>query len=215
MEGILTIDTRLESTPAVPTVCVANHAALPGVSCINLDEDAAAMQSLRHLYDLGHRKVVFMRGQSFSSDSEVRWHATVRAAKAIGIAVADALTLHLTRDTVTPELGYPDMRDLLQRTRAFTAVLCFNDISAIGVIRSLTDAGLRVPEDCSVVGFDDISVAEFQIPRLTTVRQPMHIMGRTAAETLLRCVAGEAVPSETLLQPELIVRGSSARAPQR
>lgn len=215
VEGILTIDTRLECTPAVPTVCVANHAALPGVSSIRLDEDAAALQSLRHLYDLGHRRIVFMRGQSFSSDSDVRWHATVRAAKALGIAMPEALTIRLEKDTVTPELGYPDMSELLQRTRAFTAVLCFNDIAAIGVIRSLTDAGLRVPDDCSVVGFDDISSADYQIPRLTTVRQPMHRMGQTAAETLLRCIAGQAVPHETQLQPELIVRESSARASQQ
>lgn len=212
VEGILTIDTRLECTPAVPTVCVANHGLLPGVSSINLDEDAAALQSLQHLYDLGHRHIVFMRGQSFSSDSDVRWHATVRAAKALGIAVQKALTIRLEKDTVTPELGYPDMSELLRRTRAFTAVLCFNDVSAMGVIRSLTDAGLRVPQDCSVVGFDDIPSAEYQIPRLTTVRQPLHQLGQTAAETLLRCIAGEAVPQETQLHPKLMVRESSARA---
>lgn len=214
VEGILTIDTKLEWTPAVPTVCVANHGQLPGVSSINLDEDAAAMQSLRHLYELGHRQIVFMRGQSFSADSDVRWHATLRAARALGLVVSKALTIRLEKDTVTPELGYPDMSELLQRTRAFTAVLCFNDVSAMGVIRSLTDAGLRVPQDCSVVGFDDIPAAEYQIPRLTTVRQPLHQLGQTAAETLLRCIAGEAVPHMTQLHPELIVRESSARAAQ-
>ncbi len=212
VEGILTIDTHLECTPTVPTVCVANHGQLSGVSSINLDEDAAAMQSLQHLYNLGHREIVFMRGQRFSSDSDVRWHATLRAAEALGLVVSEALTIRLQKDTVTPELGYPDMSELLRRTRAFTAVLCFNDVSAMGVIRSLADAGLRVPQDCSVVGFDDIPAAEYQIPRLTTVRQPLHQLGQTAAETLLRCIAGEAVPHETLLHPELIVRESSARA---
>lgn len=212
VEGILTIDTRLDASPSVPTVCVANHGHLAGVSSINLDEEAAAMQSLQHLYALGHRDIVFMRGQRFSSDSDVRWNATLCAAHALGIAVREELTIRLEKDTVTPELGYPEMSELLRRTRAFTAVLCFNDVSAMGVIRSLTDAGLRVPHDCSVVGFDDIPAAEYQVPRLTTVRQPLHHMGQVAAETLLRCIAGEATLHETRLQPNLIVRESSAQA---
>ncbi|MFN2975712.1 LacI family DNA-binding transcriptional regulator [Terriglobus aquaticus] len=214
-EGLLTIDTRLEETPAVPTVCVANHVALPNVTSVILDEGAAARASLKHLYALGHRRIVFMRGQSFSSDSDTRWEATLRAADELGIPVRKRLTIRLEKDLITPELGYPDMKELLERTRDFTAVLCFNDISAMGVIRSLTDAGLRVPNDCSVVGFDDIPASEYQIPRLTTVRQPLQRLGHEAASALLRKLAGESVPELVCLEPSLIVRESTAVAPSK
>jgi DNA-binding LacI/PurR family transcriptional regulator len=215
VEGILTIDTKLHGILKIPTVSVANHAPLKDVSSVILDEELAAMQSLKHLYDLGHRRIVFMRGQSFSSDSDVRWEAILAAARKLGLQVRKDLTIRLQKDTVTPELGFPDMTELIQRTRDFTAVLCFNDISAIGIIRSLADANIRVPQDCSVVGFDDIPAAEYQIPRLTTVRQPLLEMGRTAASTLLRKIAGENVESILLLEPALIVRESTAQAPKR
>jgi DNA-binding LacI/PurR family transcriptional regulator len=212
VEGILTIDTKLQTVPQVPTVSVANHAPLEDVSSVILDEEVAAMQSLKHLYDLGHRKIVFMRGQSFSSDSDVRWEATHAAAQKLGLRVRADLTIRLQKDTVTPELGFPDMTELVQRTRDFTAVLCFNDISAIGVIRSLADANVSVPRDCSVIGFDDIPAAEYQIPRLTTVRQPLMEMGRTAASALLRKIAGDRVDSILRLEPSFIVRESTAKA---
>lgn len=215
VEGILTIDTKLQSVPGIPTVSVANHAPLEDISSVILNEEVAAMQSLKHLHDLGHRKIVFMRGQSFSSDSDVRWEATVATARGLGLQVRKDLTIWLQKDTVTPELGFPDMTQLLRRTRDFTAVLCFNDISAIGIIRSLADANLYVPRDCSVVGFDDIPAAEYQIPRLTTVRQPLLEMGRTAASALLRKIAGENVESILRLEPALIIRESTAHVPKR
>ena len=215
VEGILTIDTKLQTVPQVPTVSVANHAPLEDVSSVILDEEVAAMESLKHLYDLGHRKIVFMRGQSFSSDSDVRWEATQTAAQKLGLRVRADLTIRLQKDTVTPELGFPDMTELLERTRDFTAVLCFNDISAIGVIRSLADANVSVPRDCSVIGFDDIPAAEYQIPRLTTVRQPLMEMGRTAASALLRKIAGDTVDSILRLEPSFIVRESTAKVSKR
>jgi DNA-binding LacI/PurR family transcriptional regulator len=212
VEGILTIDTNLETAPAVPTVAVAGHDLPSGISSVILDHELAAMRSLEHLHSLGHRKIVFMRGQRFSSDSESRWSATLAAAKTLNLSVMHELTIRLEKDTVSPELGYPHMTELLERTRDFTAVLCFNDVSAIGVIRSLADAGMRVPQDCSVVGFDDIPASEYQTPRLTTVRQPLLLMGQTAASLLLRRIAGEDIVDIEKLEPELIVRESTGPA---
>jgi DNA-binding LacI/PurR family transcriptional regulator len=94
-------------------------------------------------------------------------------------------TVQLERDISSPELGYPVVRSLLQGGRHFTAIVSFNDMAAIGAIRALSDANLRVPEDVSVVGFDDIQLAAYHNPRLTTVRQPLREMVATAARILL------------------------------
>jgi len=91
-------------------------------------------------------------------------------------------------------------------------VVCFNDVSAIGAQRALHDAGLRVPEDVSVIGFDDIDAASFQVPSLTTIRQPLETMGATAATMLLKKISREETPATVKIEPELIVRESTAAA---
>jgi len=105
-------------------------------------------------------------------------------------------------------------RQMLGTGREFTAVLAFDDLTALGVVRGLTEAGLRIPQDCSVVGFDDILPAAVATPGITTVRQPLRAMGLMAAEWVLQMLnARQAEASDgTLLhmcQPELVVRGSS------
>ena len=90
---------------------------------------------------------------------------------------------------MAPEIGYKPMQALLERARDFTAIFCFNDIAAIGAIRAFKDAGLSVPDDVSVVGFDDIQSAAYSTPSLTTVRQPLAEMGRCGAEVLLERIA--------------------------
>jgi LacI family transcriptional regulator len=108
-------------------------------------------------------------------------------------------------------LGYDVTKALLAKRRHFTAVFAFNDISAIGAMRALLDSGLRVPDDVSVMGFDDIQQAAFQNPRLTTIRQPLRRMGELAAETLISRVSGEQKYKKILaVEPELIVRESTA-----
>jgi LacI family transcriptional regulator len=97
----------------------------------------------------------------------------------------------------------------------FTALFAFNDISAIGAMAAFRDAGLKVPEDVSVVGFDDIQAAAYVTPQLTTVRQPLHHMGELAAKELLhRIEHGNTEPAEILVKPELIIRESTAQAPK-
>src|ERR1700724_1366989 len=98
---------------------------------------------------------------------------------------------HLEQDSHSPPISYPGTRRLIQSRRPFTAVLCFNDVSAMGSIRALHEAGLRVPQDVSVLGFDDIQSSAFQAPSLTTIRQPLQQMGSTAALLLLKNLAGE------------------------
>jgi LacI family transcriptional regulator len=215
VEGILAIDTHLEGEMPSPTVAVASHTSIPGVTNIILDSTRAAELALGHLYRLGHRQIAFMRGQDFSSDSLTRWRATVQVARTLGLRILPDLTIHLDKDMQSPELGYPGVQQLLMRRRDFTAIVCFNDISAIGCIRALHDGGLRVPADVSVVGFDDIQSASYHVPSLTTIRQPLQSMGALAATTLLKKMAQERQPDLLRIDPELIVRESTGPAPNR
>jgi len=210
-EGIIAIDTALHHALPIPVVAVAGHRKIAGVTNVLLDHRRAAELTLRHLHQLGYRHVAFMRGQLFSSDSDDRWRSLVAVAKELGIEIRPELTIQLERDLTSPELGYPVVQKLLQQRRAFTAIVSFNDIAAIGAIRALRDANLRVPEDVSVIGFDDIQVAAYHNPRLTTIRQPLHDMGETAARILLQRMQGfKDYPVEFAVPPELIIRETTA-----
>lgn len=211
-EGIIAVDTHMEQKFTVPTVSVAGHRRIDGVTNVVLDHGRAAELTLEHLYALGHRNIAFMRGQPFSSDSEARWASLARVARGMGLAVRPELTIQLTRDLTSPELGYPVVQQLLAFHRRFTALVCFNDMAAIGAIRALHDAQLRVPQNISVVGFDDIPQAAFQMPSLTTIRQPLHKMGKLAADLLLQHLQSRAeMPAQVAVEPELIVRESTGR----
>ncbi len=110
----------------------------------------------------------------------------------------------------TPEEGYIIAKRLLAKKLQFTAIIAFNDYAALGAIRACHDAGLRVPEDVSVIGFDDIQAAAYQIPGLTTLRQPLRRMGELAGTHLLKLLSAEnPVPQEIVVEPELIVREST------
>jgi DNA-binding LacI/PurR family transcriptional regulator len=210
VEALISIDTNLEHGYPVPVASVAGHQAVEGVTNIVLDHRFAAELTLAHLYSLGHRRIAFMRGQPFSSDSDERWHSLVQAARESGITMHPELIVQLSRDIWTPELGYPVIQQLLANTGNFTAVVSFNDISAIGAICALQDFGLRVPEDVSVIGFDDISVAAFNTPKLTTIRQPLSNMGRIAAQCVLnQILQSEEFRKQITVEPELVVRQST------
>jgi DNA-binding LacI/PurR family transcriptional regulator len=210
VEGFIAIDTALQHSLSLPVVAVAGHKPLPGVTRIVLDHRRAAELSLRHLYQLGHRQIAFMRGQPFSSDSEDRWKSLMAVARELGLAVQPELVVQLDENICAPELGYPPAQKLLSQKKAFSALVSYNDLAAIGAIRVFRDFGLRVPEDVSVIGFDDIPGADYHSPPLTTIRQPLSRMGNTAARTLLaRIRGGSQFPDEVPIVPELIVREST------
>ncbi len=211
VDGILAIDTKLTNPLPLPAVLIAGHTTLPDVTNVVLDHERAARLALKHLYDLGHRRIVYMKGQMVSTDTELRWSATMKVARELGLAIDEHLTIELAMDSTSPEISYPGIHDLLESRQRFTAILCFNDISAMGSIRALHDVGLQVPEDVSIVGFDDIESASYHVPSLTTIRQPLKLMGSTAAAALLRRLAHETLPATIQLEPELVVRESSGR----
>jgi DNA-binding LacI/PurR family transcriptional regulator len=210
-EGLIAIDTNLVDKLPFPVVSVAGHRRISGVTSVELDHHRAAELSLRHLYDLGHRTIAVMRGQPYSSDSDARWQGIVEVARDLGLSIRPELTIQLEKDLTSPELGYPVVEQLLAHHRRFTAVISFNDIAAIGCIRALHDSGLRVPQDVSVVGFDDIKEAAFQTPSLTTIRQPLHKMGELAVELLLQQLrrSGAKIVPQVAVEPELVVREST------
>lgn len=216
VDGLIAVDTPWTLSLSVPVVTVSGHNQVKGVTNIVLDHVRAAEIALKHLFQLGHREVAFIKGQEFSSDTEVRWANIEKAARQLGLAISPRLISQLQGDSSSPQLGYEATRKLLASHRRFTALFAFNDISAMGAIRALREAKLRVPDDVSVVGFDDIQSAAYQNPALTTVRQPLREMGRIAAETLLRRIRRSGPDSqggETMVEPKLIIRETTGRAP--
>lgn len=216
VEGLIVVDTALSEGVRVPLVAVSGHRDVPGVTNIVLDHARAATLALEHLTKLGHRQMAFIKGQEFSSDTAVRWDSVRGAAEELGIKVKDRLVVQLEGESSSPVLGYQVTQKLLDSGEPFTALFAFNDISAIGAIQALREAGRRIPEDVSVVGFDDIQSAAFQNPGLTTVRQPLREMGVIAAETLLRRITAPAsapYPKEIVVEPSLVVRASTTTAP--
>lgn len=214
VEGFITVDMQLTGALSLPTVAVPGHKNFPGVTNIVLDHQHAARVALYHLLQLGHKNIAFMKGQPFSSDSEHRWQAICQVAEELKIKIRPELCVQIDIDDPTPQLGYPFARQLLERKVPFTALFAYNDISAMGAMRAFQEAGYRVPQDISVIGFDDIQGAAYSIPSLTTVRQPLADMGRLAARTLLSRIEGaKSVPMQISIEPELIVRQSTAQAP--
>ena len=209
-EALIAIDTPLEHPFSVPVVAVAGHRPIPGVTNVILDHRFAAELVLTHLQSLGHRRIVFVRGQSFSADAAERWRYIVDVAQERGMPIRSELIVQLNRDLSSPELGYPVIQQLLSNRARFSAVVAFNDLSAIGAIRALQDFGLRVPADVSVIGFDDIDAAAFNNPRLTTIRQPLAEMGRLAAQCVLNRLHGTKKSLEQIIvEPQLMVREST------
>lgn len=214
VEGLIAVDTAVPEGLQIPSIAVSGHKDVPGVTNIVLNHSRAAMLALEHLTSLGHRKIAFIKGQEFSSDTAVRWESIREAAKKLGLEIDERLVVQLRGESSSPELGHQVTTELLASGRPFTALFSFNDVYAIGAIQALREAGRRVPDHVSVVGFDDIQSAAYQNPALTTVRQPLREMGLTAATTLLRRITNtgeEAYPKEIMVEPSLIVRGSTAR----
>jgi DNA-binding LacI/PurR family transcriptional regulator len=212
VEGFITVDTFLSQPPPLPTVAVAGHRRVKGVTNLVLNHRTAARMALKHLTGLGHKEIAFMKGPASSSDSEDRWKAIVKVSRELGIRIRPELTVQLEGDAVTPDLVYPFAKQLLSRKRSFTALFAYSDNSAIGAIRAIHEAGLRVPQDISVVGFDDIESAAYSNPALTTVRQPLQKMGEIAARTLLDRIEDRTtyIP-EIAIEPEFVVRKSTSR----
>lgn len=218
VEGMILVNTPLTHTLCVPAVSISGHRRVKGLVNVGVDNAKGAFLAMEHIFKLGHREIAFFKGHPGSADTTYRWNGVCRAASQMGIRIRPELTLQLQHGAShpgpsVPEEGYGNAQKLLAKRKPFTALVAFNDISAIGAMRAFHDAGLRVPEDVSVIGFDDIQGAAYLTPRLTTVRQPLRRMGEIAAQQLLtRIVNGGKWGSQQIsVEPELVMRESTCK----
>lgn len=178
-----------------------------GVDSIVPDLQGGIEQALDHLADLGHSSIAFMSGPATSWMSGARWEALFSSATARGLSIVEI-------PTTSPTLEGGAVALPRVRAAGVTAVVAYNDLMAIGLLRAATAEGMAVPEDLSIIGFDDIFGSDFTSPPLTTVRMPLDVVGELAVERALALIdrtATESTP-EPELTTELVVRGSTGRA---
>jgi DNA-binding LacI/PurR family transcriptional regulator len=159
------------------------------------------------LIRLGHRRIAYL-GDRFGYQSDTERFAGYR--EALEQAVLPLLPELVVHGDGKPEGGMTAMRMLLDLRQPPTAVFCYNDMSALGALRCIHRSGLRVPEDISLVGFDDLFIASYTQPPLTTVRQPRRQMGLLAMESLLKLMSGQDAADTIKVPAELVVRESTA-----
>ena len=189
------------------------------ISSFMVDNEAGGRLALEHLYQLGHRKIAIIRGPKPLIDSAPRWRGIQKFAQSVKLQLDPALTVQLPDvfdANSSFEQGFRLTEELIQRKKKFTALLAFDDLAAIGAIRALTKAGIPVPEQCSVIGFDDIALSALSAPALTTVRQPLEAMGGGAVNLVMEAIKAaqenrDWSASHQKLHPELVIRDSTQR----
>jgi LacI family transcriptional regulator len=202
----------------IPTVIVARQIQRQSVSSVLVDNQSGGRMAIQHLYELGHRQIAVLRGPKAVEDSSLRWNGIRHFARGTNLKLDPRVIVDLPN---SPDANYGFeaaqqlTTELLQRKVPFSALLAYDDVTAIGAMRALTDAGVRVPEQCSVIGFDDVAAASFTSPALTTIRQPMQAMGAAAVQLVSEAIRAGSEKRDfsaatRLLAPELVVRYSTA-----
>jgi LacI family transcriptional regulator len=224
VDGLILVANSVQTDPAVlesvhipqvPVVVIGRELeGLEFASTVIVNNQRGGYMAIEHLYRLGHRNIAFIRGPKTIADSLLRWEGIMKFAKEVDLKISREALLDLTQVPTTSAEGLEAVKSLVARgRRRFTAVLAFDDMTALGVIRGLSESGLEVPRDCSVIGFDDIDAAGYYNPPLTTIRQPMLRMGEEAASALLDRVnaknSKKAQVVHRVLEPELVIRKSS------
>lgn len=203
-----------------PTLVIGRELEHSPVSSIVVDNEAGTRLAIQHLHRLGHRHIAFIKGPKILADSVQRWRGVERFAKDAGLKIDPRLVMEIKGQNSTYAEGVEITEELLRRSSDFTALLAFDDLTACAAIRALTKAGHRVPQDCSVVGFDDIPNAEFYNPPLTTIRQQMEMQGSLGAEIVGELITASmkkrpVKPKYRKVSPKLIVRDSTCAAPKQ
>ncbi len=202
---------------SIPTAMIGCELKTDSISSIIVDNEVGGYLALEHLYSLGHRKIAIIRGPKALTDSSPRWRGIRNCARSCKLELDSNLIKELpeSRDPVSSfEAGQKLTEELIRQKRSFTAVLAFDDMSAFGAIRALNKAGIRVPEHCSVMGFDDVATSALYSPALSTVRQPMESMGAASVGIVLDGINAVLEKREVgaihrKVTPELVVREST------
>jgi LacI family transcriptional regulator len=197
----------------IPLVLIPGDPLKKDVASVDGDNYDGVRQATKHLIQLGHREIAFLRGPVNSKYTIERLEAFRRILK------QHALPFHeewLIEYDFTPEGAYAGMKKLISLGKPPTGLLLMNDFSAVGVLRAAKEMNCRVPEDVSIIGFGDIPLAAMTDPSLTTVREPFQEMGYQAADRLLKMIQGKRVKGKHVILPvELIIRKSTAPPPSR
>ena len=201
----------------VPTVTIGWE--IPGnrVSFAMVDNEAGGRMALEHLYQLGHRRIAVILGPKRLIDSAPRWRGIQKFAQSVKLEIDPSLITRLPDvfdASASFDHGYRLTEELLQKKKRFTALLAFDDLTALGAIRALAKAGVGVPEQCSVIGFDDVAISGLSVPALTTVRQPLETMGTAAVNIVMEAIkAGHENRDWSVvaqkLHAELVIRDST------
>lgn len=179
-----------------------------GVDSVSSDNYGGAQQAIEHLIVCGHRRIGLIVGNLDLNTIKNRWRGVVDTLDRAGIALDRGLVYE--QGDYLPQSGYSGAQMLMQQASAPTAIFCFNDLMALGVLNYAQSHGVRVPDQLSVIGFDDILLAAYTVPGLTTIAQPKYELGRNVAELLLRRIDGDDQPPiHRVLPTVLITRGTT------
>lgn len=208
--------TRLQelSRRGTPVVLVDHPRGQMDLCSVAVDDVLGGRLAAEHLLALGHRRIAYLSGSVNAVSVKQRRAGLFQALAAAGLDAAEVL-LDVRMPIEPPELPPRAIEQILGASPRPTAVLCVNDTVALDVLRGLESAGVRVPADMSVVGYDDLQFAARLSPSLTTVAQPIYQLGYTAADLLLEEALGDHTHRQILFQPSLVARGSTAAAPSR
>jgi DNA-binding LacI/PurR family transcriptional regulator len=180
----------------------------PGLSYVDTDNTEGAKKAAGYLWDMGHRRIAIINGDLTTTNARDRYEGYKKGLNDVGLDITQG---HVKSGKFTEDFGSSAMEDLLAEKEPPTAVLCANDLIAIGAIKTINKMGLKIPEDISVVGFDDLIISGYLTPPLTTVRQPLFHLGKEAVITLMSMVRGEkGAYQEIEIETRLIVRDSVA-----
>lgn len=197
----------------VPAVIIGGEVIGDNYASIVVDNQAGMRAAVEHLYALGHRDIAVIKGPRSMSDSAPRWEGIKQFAREKGMRIDRALVVQIQGHNSSYEQAYQLTERLLEQNKRFTALLAFDDLTAFAAIGALSRAGRRVPENCSVVGFDDIPSAAFYNPPLTTVCQHLEKQGILGGEMMRALLAPDAEPNlekvHKIVEPHLVVRRST------
>jgi DNA-binding LacI/PurR family transcriptional regulator len=194
------------ATHAVPLVVMDGAPAFPKIDAVRVDYDEGIRQAVAHLLELGHRVIAFVSGPLEQASARLRREAFEKAVQACGLKPQRDLILESDH---TLEGGMTAMGKLLNRPNPPTAVVCSNDLTAIGVLHCLFEAGKQVPADLSVIGFDDVHIAQFMLPPLTTVRMACADIAQNAFTILRNRIESASTGDAVAVETRLIVRQST------
>ncbi len=197
----------VQHASVIPTVLVNGELKNSGLIRVATDESFGTALAVRHLAQLGHKKIGFIGGENHMTTTSIKLRAFRKTMKEEGLEVCEDWILP---DSFSIESGKRQMLKLLSMKEKPTAIFCVNDYTAIGAIKAATESRLSVPDDISIVGFDDIPLSHHFIPELTTVSQKAHELGRTAIKVLQAMMNKEKVKKLTTLEPHLVVRQSTS-----